>query len=156
MECPRFSFDTIPCNFGVKFRPVYPFHQDGSGNTMFCYVVIRRGYQDLNDEKWPRLIGEPMIRARHVICRVCTKDAKLKEVVLTRKKHSHEFRLMAKRSKWGDLLPFHLEDNIEETREIDGTENYDVGYDSPETENSNDDAGESRETENYDDAPTIK
>ncbi|CAL8096352.1 unnamed protein product [Orchesella dallaii] len=114
MECPKFAYDTIPCNFLVKSRPIYPFHEDGSINDSFCYVVIRRGPNLNPDEaKWPRLVEDPKIRPRHVICRMCTKEGKISETVLTRAKHSQSMRLIAKRSVAGDMLPIHLQDNAD-------------------------------------------
>ncbi|ODN04716.1 Methyltransferase-like protein 17, mitochondrial, partial [Orchesella cincta] len=120
-ECPKFAFDTIPCNFEVKSRPIYPFHEDRSINDSFCYVVIRRGLNP-DQGKWPRLVEDPLIRSGHVVCRLCTKDAKISEVVLTKAKHSLSMRVLAKRSVCGDLLPLNLQENtkdvpIEETED---------------------------------------
>lgn len=50
-----------------------------TGVCVFCV-----GERDPNDERWPRLISDPLIRKRHCICRVCAKDGNLREIILSK------------------------------------------------------------------------
>ncbi|XP_035713073.1 methyltransferase-like protein 17, mitochondrial isoform X2 [Folsomia candida] len=103
--CPRFVHDDSTCNFYVKHQVLYPFHQDNTGTETFCYVVLKKGPRDPEDERWPRVVRDSMIRKKHCICRVCTNEGQLAEVLLTKNKHSQMLYRVGRKSKCGDLLP---------------------------------------------------
>jgi ribosomal protein RSM22 (predicted rRNA methylase) len=52
---------------------------------------------------------------------MCTKDAKLEEVIFTASKHGKEMYRCARASKWGDLVPVALETALEEDTSEDKT-----------------------------------
>lgn len=60
------------------------------------------------------------------ICRLCTSDGMLKEVILSKKKSDLNMYKCARKSKWGDKLPGEVVekavvvDNNEEDIEVDG------------------------------------
>ncbi|KAJ8929170.1 hypothetical protein NQ314_018165 [Rhamnusium bicolor] len=65
-----------------------------------------------------------LVRSKHTICRVCTANGKLDEVIFTARKHGKVTYHCARASKWGDLLPVKLEfketsdgDNIDKSEE---------------------------------------
>lgn len=40
-----------------------------------------------NDERWPRIVRPTLVRSKHAICRMCTANGKLEEVIFTKSKH---------------------------------------------------------------------
>lgn len=108
--CPKFFDGTnIPCNFSVSYKPL-SFEKDVVPQAdRYTYVVIKRGSREESAVKnWPRLVENPLIRKKHVICRTCTSSGTLRELTATKKKHSKECYRMLKSSKWGDILPVQL------------------------------------------------
>lgn len=53
----------------------------------YSYVVLKKGPRDPSDPQWPRLVRETLVRSKHSICRMCTKDGNLQEVIFTSSKH---------------------------------------------------------------------
>lgn len=45
------------------------------------------GDDTLDSQRWPRLIQPTLIRPRHAICRMCTVEGKLQEIIFTNSKH---------------------------------------------------------------------
>ncbi len=49
---------------------------------------------------------QPVVRrARHSICRVCTADGQLAEVILSKAKHQQALYQSGRALRWGDKLP---------------------------------------------------
>lgn len=54
----------------------------------YSYVVLEKGERDSEkDLQWPRVVRPNLVKSRHSICRVCTKNGKLNEVIFTAAKH---------------------------------------------------------------------
>lgn len=68
-----------------------PLHLGGVKNnsltTRYSYVVLKKGKISDATRKWPRLVRPTLLRSKHIICRMCTEDAKLQEVIFTHSKH---------------------------------------------------------------------
>lgn len=115
LACPRFKLqDGTPCNFETKYFPLRAFNAHYPTKDKFSYLVFKKGPTDEDPESlgWPRLVRETVVRQRHTFCRLCTKDGNLREIIVTPKKHGRLVYQCAKRSKWGDRLPFNIE-NVE-------------------------------------------
>lgn len=103
--------DKTPCNFQVRYSPL-SFNQT-KGDPIaerFSYVVFRKGPPI--DPQWHRLVRETLVRTRHTFCRLCTTEGKIREIVVTQKKHGKEVYQCASSSRWGDRLPMTIE-NLE-------------------------------------------
>ncbi|XP_014093651.2 ribosome assembly protein METTL17, mitochondrial [Bactrocera oleae] len=115
LTCPRLSNngDRTPCNFEVRYVPL---HLGGVKNnsltTRYSYVVLKKGKISDATRKWPRLVRPTLLRSKHIICRMCTEDAKLQEVIFTHSKHGRHAYRCAKASDWGDRLPIKLGDQL--------------------------------------------
>ncbi|XP_066966107.1 ribosome assembly protein METTL17, mitochondrial [Macrobrachium rosenbergii] len=108
--CPRYLDGTyIPCNFEVPYKPFNLSKNVDISKETFSYVVLKKGKSE-DTKNYPRLVKDPMLRKKHIICNVCTKFGTLKELVATKKKHSKECYNVMKHSKLGDLLPIMLSD----------------------------------------------
>ena len=77
------------CNFEVKYLVPREIKNNSEIlKTTYSYVVIGKGKKPDNISQWPRLISQPLIRTRHVICRLCTNNGQLEEIIFTKKKSS--------------------------------------------------------------------
>ena len=48
---------------------------------------MRIGDRNFNEVQWPRIIlHDPLLRPRHSVCKVCTTDGKVAQVILTKSK----------------------------------------------------------------------
>ena len=115
--CPKF-FDgsNAPCNFEVSYNPLSLENNHKALKDSYTYVVLKRGKrEESTDKHWPRLVGTPMNRKKHVICHLCTPFGTLREVTATKRKHSPECYKLLRLSKWGDLLPVHLPEQLDNT-----------------------------------------
>ncbi|CAB0009168.1 unnamed protein product [Nesidiocoris tenuis] len=72
--------------------------------------VMNSGKKPDSEPDWPRIIRPVLVRHRHAICRMCTSQGKLTEVIFTPGKHGKLMYTCARHSKWGDRLPVSLED----------------------------------------------
>ncbi|XP_057381358.1 methyltransferase-like protein 17, mitochondrial [Daphnia carinata] len=104
-RCPRFA-DSTPCNFEAKYESLMKKQQ--VLKERFSYVVLKKGPRSETDSRWPRVVRPVLTRSGHTICRLCTNEGKLEEIVVTRSKHSKEDNTIARKTKWGDLLPVQL------------------------------------------------
>ncbi|XP_046655663.1 methyltransferase-like protein 17, mitochondrial [Daphnia pulicaria] len=104
-RCPRLA-ETTPCNFEVKYEPLQI--NQRIQKERYSYLVLKKGQRPDEDLQWPRVVRPVLVRSGHVICRLCTQEGKLEEIVITRAKNSKLENLMARRTKWGDLLPVQL------------------------------------------------
>lgn len=107
--CPRFLLtDKTPCNFEVKYE-----HLNSSiTNTreLFSYVVLKKGPKLGNESSdWPRIVRDTLVRNKHCICRVCSANGNLEELIFTAKKNGKSTYHCARSSNWGDLLPVKTE-----------------------------------------------
>lgn len=110
MICPRYiENDGTPCNFEVSYKKL----SFGAGSPdlnkgLFSYVVLQKQTQDESNEEdvhWPRLVRPTLVRSKHSICRMCTNQGKLKEVIFTASKQGKIPYWCARSSQWGDRLP---------------------------------------------------
>ncbi|PSN51932.1 Methyltransferase-like protein 17 [Blattella germanica] len=114
--CPRYAQDTTPCNFEVSYIPVPLLGGRDARRERFSYVVFKKGARPQDDQQWPRIVREPLVRRKHTVCRLCTAAGKLEEVVFTASKHGKMPYWCARSSNWGDMLPMDIKEaNNEES-----------------------------------------
>ncbi|CAG7676537.1 unnamed protein product [Allacma fusca] len=121
--CPRFHEDIHACKFSVDYRSMIPFDKQIFKQELFSYVVLKKGTRSPKEPDWPRLLEEPIVRKRHIICRLCLPSGNLKETVVTKKGVSQPMYRATRKSQWGDMLPV---EEIELTNSSDSTEGVDV------------------------------
>ncbi|XP_030756329.1 methyltransferase-like protein 17, mitochondrial [Sitophilus oryzae] len=110
MECPRLlANDGTPCNFEASYYSLPIGKKLEVFKEKYSYVVLKRGPRLENDNKWPRIVRPTLVRNKHSICRVCTANGKLDELIFTAKRHGKMTYHCARSSKWGDSLPLTLE-----------------------------------------------
>ncbi|XP_075229719.1 ribosome assembly protein METTL17, mitochondrial isoform X2 [Lycorma delicatula] len=109
LECPRLMEDNTPCNFMVNYKVLAMDNKERISGERFSYVIFKKGErEDFN--QWPRIVRPVIKRSGHSICRVCTAEGKLKEVIFTAAKHGKIPYLCARNSRWGDILPVKLDE----------------------------------------------
>ncbi|OWR45826.1 RSM22 protein [Danaus plexippus plexippus] len=72
---------------------------------LFSYVILRKGARPSNDPGWPRVVRAPIVRSGHTICRMCTAQGELEEVIFSKAKYDQKTYRCARSCNWGDLLP---------------------------------------------------
>ncbi|XP_072941331.1 ribosome assembly protein METTL17, mitochondrial [Epargyreus clarus] len=103
--CPRYLEHQTPCNFLMKYESLpYPSTSDVAADV-FSYVILRKGTRPAEDPQWPRIVRAPIIRSKHTICRLCTAQGELKEVIFAKSKYDQTTYRCARSSNWGDELP---------------------------------------------------
>ncbi|KAK9710245.1 Mitochondrial small ribosomal subunit Rsm22 [Popillia japonica] len=109
--CPRFLLnDHTPCNFEVGYTR--PFIKESkTGKERYSYVIMKKGKRDSVEDEWPRLVRETMVKSKHSICKMCTANGNLTEVIFTASKHGKSMYHCARSSKWGDRLPITVLDS---------------------------------------------
>ena len=83
-------------------------HED----SRYSYIVFRKGErkQEPKDNlhsdiyNWPRIIGAPMKRNKHVILDLCHKSGDLQRIVVSKSEGKLIYK-DARKSHWGDLWP---------------------------------------------------
>ncbi|CAD6997656.1 methyltransferase-like protein 17, mitochondrial [Ceratitis capitata] len=111
LTCPRLAnaIDRTPCNFELGYVPLHLGGvKDDRQTTRYSYVVLKKGEISDATRNWPRLVRPTLQRSKHIVCRMCTEDAKLQEVIFTQSKHGRNAYRCAKASDWGDRLPIKL------------------------------------------------
>ncbi|XP_053642264.2 ribosome assembly protein METTL17, mitochondrial isoform X2 [Cherax quadricarinatus] len=105
--CPRYLDGTnIPCNFEVSYRPFSINRKINALKDRFSYVIIKRGKRNEDvDQQWPRVIQNPSLKKKHVICHLCTKYGTLQELTVTKRRHGKACYSVSKKASWGDLFP---------------------------------------------------
>lgn len=89
MTCPRQKEQKQPCYFEVRYRN-FPFKglpnklNDQIFRGRFSYLVAKKSNDDSSEQK-PRVVEQPLKRHNHVICRLCTNNGKLEEIVGVKK-----------------------------------------------------------------------
>lgn len=122
--CPRFQLDDgTPCNFEVAFNTFAFSGHSEYKKDLFSYLVFKKGKPTEESDRWPRIVRPTLLRHKHVVCRMCTKEGTLREGIFTASKQGKLVLRCAKKSNWGDQLPVNILET--ETDEIpeDSTEN---------------------------------
>lgn len=134
--CPRYELnDGTPCNFDIHYKPL---EVTGSGSTRkstYSYLVIKKGTPSEAD-RWPRIVRPPMLRHKHVICRMCTEHGKIQEGIFTKSKHGKAITNCAKYSNWGDQLPIKVLSTGNDCNDVSSDLSDDSGDSSDEDEKS--------------------
>ncbi|XP_026749253.1 methyltransferase-like protein 17, mitochondrial [Galleria mellonella] len=103
--CPRYLEHKTPCNFIMKFETLPISGKSEVMADLFSYVILRKGVRPSDDPQWPRIVRAPIVRSGHTICRLCTAQGELKEVIFSKSKYDQTTYRCARSSNWGDLLP---------------------------------------------------
>ncbi|RZF47117.1 hypothetical protein LSTR_LSTR005195 [Laodelphax striatellus] len=119
LHCPRLAPDQSPCNLEVAYYTL-PFGLRGERilKEKFSYVILKKGARPSDDHNmWPRIVSPNLKVSRQSICRLCTSEGKLQEVIFTKAKSGKESYKCARASRWGDLLPVKLKEVEVEVRD---------------------------------------
>ncbi|CAK1550202.1 unnamed protein product [Leptosia nina] len=103
--CPRFLEQKTPCNFLMKYETMPFSSKTEVYANLFSYVILRKGKRPEDDPQWPRVVRAPLVRSGHVICRLCTGEGELKEIIFSKSKYDQATYRCARCSIWGDELP---------------------------------------------------
>ncbi|XP_055626241.1 methyltransferase-like protein 17, mitochondrial [Toxorhynchites rutilus septentrionalis] len=108
-QCPRMALqDGTPCNFESTFNPL-PLSKGVEANkALYSYIVFHKG-SPTQQTRYPRLVRQTLVRSKHSICRMCTEDGRLQEIIFTAAKHGKILYRCARASKWGDQLPIKID-----------------------------------------------
>ncbi|CAG9822967.1 unnamed protein product [Phaedon cochleariae] len=112
--CPRFLLDDgTPCNFEVTYFTLPLGGSSVAKKELYSYVILKKGKSNNTnpDQKWPRIIRPTLVRHKHCVCRMCTANGKLEEVIFTASKHGKAMYQCARSSKCGDLIPATIEES---------------------------------------------
>ncbi|XP_063836951.1 methyltransferase-like protein 17, mitochondrial [Ostrinia nubilalis] len=103
--CPRYLEQETPCNFLMKYESLqYPSKAEIHADV-FSYVILKKGERPSDDPQWPRIVRAPIVRSGHTICRLCTAQGDLKEIIFSKGKYDQATYRCARSSNWGDVLP---------------------------------------------------
>lgn len=103
--CPRYMENKTPCNFLMKYEPLsFPSKLEPQAD-LFSYVILKKGIRPSDDPQWPRIVRAPIVRSGHTICRLCTAQGELKEIIFSKSKYDQTTYRCARSSNWGDMLP---------------------------------------------------
>ncbi|XP_075541111.1 ribosome assembly protein METTL17, mitochondrial-like isoform X1 [Dermacentor variabilis] len=109
LDCPRETQALgIPCTFEARYEEPFLTQKKHPAASRYSYVVLQRPGEIAKAREWARVIRPVLRRSRHAVCRVCCKDAQLREFVFTRKKHGRHVYRLARSSEWGDQLPLDI------------------------------------------------
>lgn len=89
VTCPRITAnDGTPCNFQVNYN-TFPFIGSSMAKKeLYSYVVLKKGKRENSEsESWPRIVRPVLVRSKHTVCRFCTKNGNLQEVIFTAAKN---------------------------------------------------------------------
>ncbi|XP_068097289.1 ribosome assembly protein METTL17, mitochondrial isoform X2 [Hyperolius riggenbachi] len=106
LECPKLSENSkVPCNFVQKYQS-FPLSWNSQQQwEKFSFLILSRGIVGGDDKHWPRVIGDVLLRPRHVHCHTCGSDGKLHHDVITSNRHGKDLYRCARICKLGDRLP---------------------------------------------------
>lgn len=106
LNCPRYQLnDGTPCNFEASYNTL-PFSGPVTiHKELYSYFVIKKGPSTCSADQWPRIIRPTLVRSKHTVCRMCTKEGKLQEIIFTQSKHGKWCHRTARHSQWGDQYP---------------------------------------------------
>lgn len=106
LECPQYSLDNgTACNFEVRYHSLPFSGPQQIHRHLYSYLVIKKGEPTDPIDRWPRIIRPTLVRSKHSVCRMCTKEGNLQEVVFTQAKHGKQAYRCARHSNWGDQYP---------------------------------------------------
>lgn len=109
LECPKdLEPKRFPCTFAAAFDDSIFNPKVPSGSAMYSYTAIWKSPSIPEARTWPRIISPVLCRDRHAVCRLCCNDGKLREFVLTKKRHGRHVYRVARNSAWGDQLPVNI------------------------------------------------
>ncbi|KAH8255596.1 hypothetical protein KR038_007012 [Drosophila bunnanda] len=112
VTCPRLKdlADRTPCNFPISYAPLRLGSDSNADRhtSLYSYAILKKGPQSDSSRSWPRIVRPTLVRSKHAICRVCTGEGNLQEVIFTKSKHGKSAYSCAKVSRWGDRLPMSL------------------------------------------------
>ncbi|KAM3955539.1 ribosome assembly protein METTL17, mitochondrial [Aphomia sociella] len=103
--CPRYLEHQTPCNFIMKYESLPIPSKSEVMADLFSYVILKKGVRPSDDPQWPRVVRAPIVRSGHTICRLCTAQGELKEIIFSKSKYDQTTYRCARSSNWGDLLP---------------------------------------------------
>uniref|UniRef100_A0A1B6KGD8 Methyltransferase-like protein 17, mitochondrial n=1 Tax=Graphocephala atropunctata TaxID=36148 RepID=A0A1B6KGD8_9HEMI len=106
--CPRFLRGPYPCHIQVSYFDLPVGKKQEIKKELLSYVIIRKGKRKVDNNNWPRVVRPILKRHNHVICRLCTADGDLREVIFTKNRHGKALYKCAKVTGWGDRLPVNL------------------------------------------------
>ena len=96
MVCPRQVEQKQPCYFEVRYRN-FPYKRlpnklnDTVFTGRFSYLVAKKCHSDEQSHK-PRVIETPLKRHNHVVCRLCTQNGQLEEIIgVKREKYLYKY-----------------------------------------------------------------
>ena len=128
-KCPRYEFDSIPCNYDIRYRN---FHlqkidktiRDTVYESRYSYVVFRKGAKT-KDCEWPRVVEPVQDREGHSVCRLCTPRGTLEEILVKNpNKDREKDTLRSKKLESRYYRSLHCGDQLKGHMEC-GFENYD-------------------------------
>lgn len=103
--CPRYLEQETPCNFIMKYESLPYAAKAEVSADLFSYVILKKGPRPSDDPQWPRIVRAPIVRSKHTICRLCTAQGELKEIIFSKAKYDQTTYRCARSCNWGDLLP---------------------------------------------------
>lgn len=103
--CPRYMEQETPCNFLMKYESLPYGAKSEVYGELFTYVILKKGVRPSDDPQWPRVVRAPIVRSGHTICKLCTAQGELKEVIFSKGKYDQTTYRCARSCNWGDLLP---------------------------------------------------
>ncbi|CAH1642006.1 unnamed protein product [Spodoptera littoralis] len=103
--CPRYLEHETPCNFLMKYESLPYAGKAEVFADLFSYVILKKGVRPPDDPQWPRIVRAPIVRSKHTICKLCTAQGELKEVIFSKAKYDQTTYRCARSCNWGDLLP---------------------------------------------------
>ena len=104
--------DGTPCNFEIAYQALASGEENVVKKDHYTYLVIKKG-EKTKESSWPRIVRPTLVRSKHSICRMCTSDGKLEEIIFTASKQGKFAYRCAKATKWGDQLPMLLSEKDE-------------------------------------------
>lgn len=111
--CPKFASEKqLKCCFQVNYVPLKFFSHHQAHSELYSYVVLKKGKRESNSPEWPRLVEPTLVRSKHSICRMCTHEGKLKEIIFSASKHGKSLYYCARKTGKGDLLPITIQDEV--------------------------------------------
>ncbi|XP_075745129.1 ribosome assembly protein METTL17, mitochondrial [Rhipicephalus microplus] len=109
LDCPRETQALgIPCTFQARYEEPFLTASRHPAISRYSYVVLQRPGEIGKEREWARVIRPVLRRSRHVVCRFCCKDARLREFVFSKKRHGRHVYRLARSSEWGDQLPLDM------------------------------------------------
>lgn len=107
--CPRYRLDDgTPCNFLVRYFELPFVNKEKCKEELYSYVILKKGKRPTDDLQWPRIVKPVLVRSKHSICRICTADGNLDELIFTAYRNGKMTYYCARKSEWGDLLPLKI------------------------------------------------